>query len=252
MDNEKYIIIGLIVTIAVLAVGISYFFFFQPVEYQTLQISSGSTIEAPKADDAIWQEDENGIRTYSCPSKRVSIISFNSAENLTLVGAGAFAMAREALLAGASDVETYNGYEIKENNLNGTEYYIVNVSSNETHDNIVIGCGDKDILKHMLDSLSLGTPKNVNATPEGGSSASAPVKKNVTKNATADKNKDKNKYSEDDMMSAYYYGYSDGYSDSVDDYNSYYDYGYDSSDQGIDEYTDSGYSGFDTGPQAGY
>ncbi|AMD16690.1 hypothetical protein TL18_00730 [Methanobrevibacter sp. YE315] len=237
MDNEKYIIIGLIAVIAVLAVGISYFLFFQSVEYQTIQISSGSTMEAPKADDVVWQEDENGIRTYACPSKKVSVISYNSADNLTLVGAAAFAMAREALLTGAHDVETYKGYQIKENTLNGTHYYLVNISSNETHDNIIIGCGDMDILKHMLDSLTLGAPKEgVSATPVGSSSASAPVKKNVTKNP----NDDKNMYSQDDLLNAYYFGYSDGYWESTNDYYSYdngysgYDYDYGG---GSDDYT---------------
>ncbi|WP_458456343.1 hypothetical protein [Methanobrevibacter sp.] len=220
MENEKYIIIGLIVAIALLAIGIGYFLFANSVEYQTIQISSGSTIEVPKADDVKWEIDANGIRIYSCPSKRVSVISFNSAENMTLVGAGAFAMAREALMADADMFEIYKSYEIKKNEINGTTFYLVNISSNETHDNIVIGCGDLDILKHMLDSLSLGAPKMVNATLTSSGSVSAPVKKNTTNSSAG-------KFTEEDMMDAYLSGYFDGSWDSYDYSSSYdsYDYG---------------------------
>lgn len=243
MENEKYIIIGLIAAIAVLAIGIGYFFLANSVEYQTIQISSGSTIDVPKADDVKWEIDQNGIRTYSCPSKRVSIISFNSAENLTLVGAGAFAMAREALMADAKNVEVYNSYQIKQNSVNGTPFYLVNISSNVTHDNIVIGCGDLNILKHMLDTLTLGAPKEVNATltSSGSSSAPDPVKKNTTNTSAG-------RFTEADMMDAYSLGYSDAIWDSYDfsSSDSYYDSG---SDHGIDDY--SYYGGFDEGPQAG-
>ena len=237
MEREKYIIIGLVAVIALLAIGLGYFFLTQSVEYQTIQISSGSTIEAPKADDARREEDPNGIRTYTCPSAGVSLISFNSAENLTLVGAGAFAIARDALLANTKNLEIYNGYDIKESSINGTHYYIVNISSSETHDNIVIGSKDLNILKHMLDTLRLGAPDQVNATLTSSGSASAPVK-NVVKNNT-----NKNKYSDDDLMraseDAYLMGYSDGYVDSYYDSSSYYDSGssYDYG-HGIDDYSD--------------
>ena len=239
MENEKYIIIGLIVAIAVLAIGIGYFLLANSVEYQTIQISSGSTIEAPKADDVKWEIDQNGIRTYSCPSKRVSIISFNSAENMTLVGAGAFAMAREALMADAKNVEVYNSYQIKQNSINGTPFYLVNISNNVTHDNIVIGCGDLNILKHMLDTLTLGAPKEVNATPTGTSSAPAPVKKNTTNSSAG-------RFTEADMWNAYFDGYFDGsfdssypYDYSYSDSSSSYDSGY---GHGIDDYSDYGSS----------
>ncbi len=168
MEKNKIIILTLIAVIAVLAVCIGYALMNPQIEYETIHISNGTTIDVPKADDTSWTTDENGIKTYQCPSKHTVMMTFNSQENLNIVGAGAFALAREALMNGATDVENYNSYHIKENTINGTHYYIVNISSNSTHDNIVIGSENLDILKHMVDSLKLGQPaKNeTNATVE--------------------------------------------------------------------------------------
>lgn len=109
-------------------------------------------------------------------------------------------------------------------------FYLVNISSNVTHDNIVIGCGDLNILKHMLDTLTLGAPKEVNATltSSGSSSAPAPVKKNTTNTSAG-------RFTEQDMMDAYRDGYSVGLIES----NYPYDFG---SDSGYDSgYSDGGY-----------
>ena len=229
------IIIALVAILAVILVGIGYMLLNPTVEYQTLQLSNGSSIEAPKAADATWNQDPSGIRTYTCESKHTVVMSFNSQEDLNLVGAGAFAIARDVLMDGAKDVETYKDYHIKENTINKTHYYIVYVSSNETHDNIVIGSDNMDILKHMLDSLELGPPGEgpINATTTE-SSAPAPA-------APTQNNTNKNKYSEDDLMRASQQGYYNGYSDAIDDSYYYDDYGYDS---GYDSYIedDSGVS----------
>ena len=158
MEKNKIIIIALIATIAVLAVCVGYMMLNQQVEYETINISNGTTIEVPKADDASWTKNSTGIKTYSCQSKHTVMLTFNSQEDLSLVGAGAFAIARDALLTGATDVEKYGNNQIKENTINGTHYYIVYISDNSTHDNIVIGSDNLDILKHMVDSLRLGSP----------------------------------------------------------------------------------------------
>ena len=158
MKKNKIIIIALIATIAVLAVCVGYMMLNQQVEYETINISNGTTIEVPKADDASWTKNSTGIKTYSCQSKHTVMLTFNSQEDLSLVGAGAFAIAREVLLTGATDVEKYGNNQIKENTINGTHYYIVYISDNSTHDNIVIGSDNLDILKHMVDSLRLGSP----------------------------------------------------------------------------------------------
>lgn len=240
MEKNNIIIIALIATIAVLGVCIGYALMNPQVEYETINISNGTTIAVPKTNDASWVSNPNGIRTYSCQSKHTVMMTFNSQEDLNLVGAAAFAMARDALINGSTDVEKYKNYQIKENTVNGTHYYITYISNNETHDNIVIGSENLDILKHMLDSLTLGPPGEgvLNATAEQTQSSNpTPVNKSTN-------NDDKKKYSEDDLMRAaeegYYTGYSDGYVDS-----SYYyddvdidstfddeDYYYDDSDSG--------------------
>lgn len=158
MEKNNIIIIALIATIAVLGVCIGYALMNPQVEYETINISNGTTIDVPKANDVSWTVDPNGIKTYACQSKHTVMMTFNSQEDLNLVGAGAFALARDALINGSTDVEKYKSYEIKENTVNGTHYYITYISSNETHDNIVIGSENLDILKHMLDSLRLGPP----------------------------------------------------------------------------------------------
>lgn len=235
MEKNNIIIIALIATIAVLGVCIGYAMMNPHVEYETVHISNGTTIDVPKANDASWVSDPNGIRTYTCESKHTIMMTFNSQEDLNLVGAGAFAMVRDALINGSKDVETYKNYHIKENTVNGTHYYITYISDNTTHDNIVIGSENLDILKHMLDSLILGPPGEgvANATVEQTQSSNpTPVNKSTD---------NKNKYSEDDLMLAaqqgYYYGYSDGYDDSY-----YYDH-YDV-DSSYDDYDDYGYDDY--------
>lgn len=231
--NQKYIIIALIAVISVLAVGIGYMMFNSAVEYQTISLSNGTTMDVPKAGDANWTVNEYGIKMYAATSKKTSVMSFNSEENFNLVGAAGFALARDALINGSSSVETYNGYDIRENTVNGTHYYVVYISNNQTHDNIFMGCGDLDILKHMIDSISFGQPGSSvkNTTVESEPAA-------VSSDVSSD---DKNKYSQDDLRRAsqegYYNGYADGLDDSyIDDYE-YDDYYGSSSD--IETSTDS-------------
>lgn len=226
MEKNKIIIIALVAAIAVLCISIGYLML-NSVQYETINISNGTTIDVPKAADASWTKDGYGIKTYSCQSKHTVMTTFNSQEDWNLVGAAGFAMARDVLMNGAANVENYNGHQIKENTVNGTQYYIVFISNNTTHDNIVIGSDNLDIVKHMIDSLVLGPPG------EGQVNATLQSSQTSTPTQTSDDD-DENKYSEDDLMLAaqegYYTGYSDGYDDSYN-YNDYYeDYDYDDYD----------------------
>lgn len=237
MENEKkYIIIALIVVVLALVAGIAYMMFFNSVEYQTIRLTNGTTLEAPVTDDASWTVNEYGVKMYIAPSAKTSVMSFNSEEDFNLVGAGAFAIARDALLNGSVSVETYKNYDIRQNTLNGTRYYIVSMGNDATHDNIVMGSCDVGILKHMIDSVSFGPPDKAvkNTTSQSQSAASTDIS---TQNSN---NNDKNKYSEDDLMRASQQGYYNGYADGVDD--SYYDYDdyYDFSD--VETTADSYYS----------
>ena len=167
---EKKHVIIIILAIIILLAGSVAFMTLNQTKYQTINISNATTIEAPVADDVSWTVDENGIKTYACPSKHTSLMSFNSEENTGIVGAAAYAQARDSMLEGASDVENYNGYAIKENTINNVKYYIVSTANNSTHDNIVICSESLDILHHMLDSLKYG---NGNAS---STNSTAPVK----------------------------------------------------------------------------
>ena len=208
------------------------------VEYQTLALSNGTTIDAPKADDASWKEQGYGIRMYTSASKKTALTSFNSAENPNLAGAVGLAMARDALMNGSASVEKYKNYDLRENTVNGTHYYMVYISNNQTHDNVFIASENMDILKHMVDSLKFGNPKEVvNAT-----AASQPT---VSNNANTTNNS--NKYSEEDMMRAAEFGYLTGYYDGYD--NSYYYY----DDSGDYDYSDdsSDYSDYSSSSDSG-
>ena len=158
MDRNKIIIIVLLAIIVVLAAGIGYSLLNPTLEYQNVDLSNGTTIDVPKTDDSSFDEDSSGIKTYTCKSKHTTMISLNSQENSNLSEAVAFAGVREALINNAKDVELYKTYQIKENTINDTHYYITYISNNTTHDNIVIASENLDILKHMVNSLILGQP----------------------------------------------------------------------------------------------
>lgn len=232
MVNKKHIIIALLIVILVLIIGIGFSLFSQSnIEYEKINISNGTTIDVPKINDASWTKDSNGIRTYTSPSKHVVMTTFNSAEDFTLVGAAGFAMARDMLLAGSKDVEVYNNYQIKENTINNTHFYIVNISSDVTHDNIIIGSADLNILKHMLDSLVLGSPAKV-ANNDTSDNEVVYVSNNNNKSAD-----DKNKYSEEDLRKASEESYNSGYSDGIDSMTIY-----DSDSSNVETTGDSGSS----------
>lgn len=213
--NKKIIIAILVVILAVLVLLIGFTLFNQSnVQYKTVHISNGTTIEVPSTDDATWTQDESGIKFYNCKSKKVVMNSFNSAEDLSLSGAFGYAAARDLLLSGATTVENYKNFEIKERTINDTHFYIVNIGNDETHDNIIIGSENLDILKHMLDSLVFGEPET--ADVDTGSTTSNNNVAPVTKNTT-----DKKKYTQEDLDRAAAEGYMNGYDDSY--YDNYYD-----------------------------
>lgn len=193
MLDDKYLFYALILLVIALVVGIGLTLFAgSDITYETINISDGTTIEVPQTDDATWTTDENGIKTYQCPSKNVVMNTYNSAENSNLGGDGGFSLTRDVLLDGANDVENYNGYEIKENDINGSHFYVVSIANEPTHDNIVIASEDLDILKHMLDSLVFGSP--------------AVVEENATNttddSSTNDTSKDTSKHSSDNSKSS--------------------------------------------------
>lgn len=246
--DRKYIIIALVAVILALVAGIGYMLFFNhTVEYQTIALSSGTTVEVPKVNDSTWTVNALGIRAYSAPSEKTMVTSFNSAEAANPNGAKAFSAIKEKMFNGSSSVEKYNKRDIKENTINGTHYYMVEISNNKTQDNVILCSENIDILKHMIDSLIFGDPNAANADM-------------VSPAAVSDDGE--NTYSEDELMMAilggYYYGYLNGYSDSYDangydssyDDYSYDDYDYDYESSSSSSYDD--YSDYDSGDDYSY
>lgn len=159
MKLDNYILIPLIIIAIALVVGIGIALTSQSeVTYETLNISGSAMMEVPSTDDVTWTVNENGIKTYQCPSKKVFMNAYNSAEDLSMEGSDGFSLMHNTLFDGAEDVESYHGYNIKENHINGTDYYIVSIGNETTHDNIIVGSEDLDILKHMVDSLVFTAP----------------------------------------------------------------------------------------------
>ena len=234
--DRKYIIIALVAVILALVAGIGYMMFFNhTVEYQTIALSNGTTVEVPKVNDSTWTVNALGIRAYSAPSEKTMMTSFNSAEAANPTGAKVFSAIKEKMFSGSSSVEKYNKRDIKENTINGTHYYMVDISNNKTQDNVILCSENIDILKHMIDSLTFGNPNAANVDMVSPTSVS---------------DNGENTYSEDELMMAilggYYYGYLNGYSDSYDSNgydSSYDDYSYDDYDSGSSSY--SGYDDYD-------
>ena len=230
MERDKqYIVIALIAIILALVAGIGYMIFFNhTVEYQTIALSNGTTVEVPKVNDSTWTVNPLGIRAYTAPSEKTIVTSFNDAEAANPTGAKAFSMVKDKLFNGSKSVEKYKKRNIKQNSINGTNYYMVYISNNKTQDNVIMCSEDMDTLKHMIDTLVFGNP------------AAADTAEMVA--PTVVSNDDENTYSEDDLMMAiqggFYYGYLYGYADSYNDYgNNYYDdYGYYDSYDDYDDY----------------
>ena len=159
MIDSKYILIALVLVILALLVGIGVALFSpSEVTYESLNISGSATIDVPKTDDATWIVNENGIKTYQCPSKKVFMNTYNSAEDYSSSSDEEFGNYLDMWVDSAIDVENYTGYEIKESTINDTHYYIAYIGNETTHDNIIIGSEDLEILKHMLDGLVFVAP----------------------------------------------------------------------------------------------
>ena len=190
MNKNQIIIIILALFIIIAAAGIGFTLFsHKNIEYKTINLSNGTTIEVPISDDATFTKDDVGLKTYFSKSFKTVVTSFNSEEDWDLAGGIAFAGLRDSLISQANILETYNGYTIKETDVNNTHYYVTVVGNNNTHDNILILSSDLDILKHILGSIHFGTPvsKN-NSTAEQNVSTSTPTstENTQTKNKTED------------------------------------------------------------------
>ena len=188
MLEKKQIIIIILIAVIIALAGLVAFTLLNQTQYQTIQISNGTTIDVPKTDDATWSDLGYGIKSYSCESKHFVLTSYNSQENPNLVGGLGFALARDMLLNGSTDVENYHGYQIKENTVNDTHFYIVFVGNDTSHDNIIIGSADLGMLKHVLDTIHFGKPGEAVQANLGITPTSNPTNNTNKNNKTASNN----------------------------------------------------------------
>ena len=235
MLEKKQIIIIILIAVIIALAGLVAFTLLNQTQYQTIQISNGTTIDVPKTDDATWSDLGYGIKSYACESKHFVLTSYNSQENSNLVGGLGFALARDMLLNGSTDVENYHGYQIKENTVNDTHFYIVFVGNDTSHDNIIIGSADLNILKHVLDTIHFGKPGEAVQASLGITPTSKPV--NHTNKTSSSDNAEFGGY---DPVEYYYLlgladGHEEGYWNGYIDGSSYYDY-YDYYDDYYDYY----------------
>lgn len=217
MIDSKYILIALILVILALVIGIGVALLSpSEVTYESLNISSSAAIDVPKTDDATWIVNENGIKAYQSPSKKVFMNTYNSAGDYSFSGDEEFGNDLEMWVDSANDVENYTGYEIKENTINDTHYYMAYIGNETTHDNIIIGSEDLEILKHMLDSLVFAAPAIVEEDE------SSDVEDTYVDESTDDDSEYYDDYSSSSSQSSYSSGsdYSSGSSQHTSDSSS--------------------------------
>lgn len=248
LEKKHIIIIILIITIVILGALVGYTLLNQ-TQYQTIQLSNGTTIDVPKTDDSTWSEIGYGVKTYSCPSKHFSLTSYNSQEYPNIIGAGGFAIARDLLLNGSGDVENYNGYPIKENLINNTRFYIVSAVNESSHDNIIIASEDLGILKHALDTLKYGKAgeaKQANVTATQSVSSSNKPTNNSTDTEDYGGYSPEEYYYQMGLVDGHEQAYWSGYSDGYNDYNYYNYYDYSSADSSSQSSSGSSSSNVET------
>ena len=232
------------VAVIILVGLVAYMVFNQPdVEYQTIAISNGTTIEVPVSNQANTFKDNLGIFYYQDPKYDVNITSWNSQEELSIMGAVDISSKIELQKGGATP-SIENGVPIYYNK--NTDSYCIEVGNNTTHDNILIVCKDKDTLIRIYSSIKFGVSDVSNIANITDSSSSDSSRYVSDENGVFDtvsgkyingqfSGHTKSEASRLKQEMAYNQGYTDGYYDA--DFNSYDDYYY---DEGIDSYSSSG------------
>lgn len=216
MDKNKKIIIALLLVIlAILLAFVAYGFITNSnVQFRSIYVSNATTIDVPASDEAQFVSDDLGIKYYQDPKYDVSIISWNSQEELSITGAVDVATQFE-MQKGGSTPTIENGVPVYYNSATGM--YCIETGNDTTHDNILIMCKDKDMALKIYYSIKYGV-SSINK--DNGAMTPTPVN-------TTNISDDESGYSYDD------YDYDYGY--YYDDYD--YDYGYD--DSQVETTTDS-------------
>lgn len=167
--SKKIIIVLLLIVLAILLFIVANAYFNQNVEYQSIYLSNATTIDVPVSDEAEFVSDDLGIKYYQDPKYDVSIISWNSQEELSIRGAADVAAQFEKQKGGNTPT-IEDGVPIYYNSESGM--YCIEAGNDTTHDNILIMCKDKDMALKIYHSIKFGI-SSINKDA-GGSSINPP------------------------------------------------------------------------------
>ena len=189
MDNNKKIIIGLIILIIAVAIVLVMF---TSVNYERIDITpNGTSIEVPADNKTTYDGEFESVKLWHWD--KGILVTYNSYNdsNLVKVGELGFNTLKEILenaekqnvdgftcyVINADELFEIHLFDVIKVNYNG-KFYCIPLVNQSTHDNILICCNDRDMAVHMAQSVQY---KNV--YPEDAALNSAI---NATKNITGD------------------------------------------------------------------
>ena len=154
MELNKIIIALISVIIILLLCFIGFTLYNQyNIEYETIAISNATTIDVPVSNEAQLLKDDLGILYYQDNKYDVSIISWNSQEELSITGA-VDVTAQFEKQKGGNTPEIVDGVPVFYNKETG--YYCIETGNDTTHDNILIMCKNRDIALKIYHSIKYG------------------------------------------------------------------------------------------------
>ena len=175
MDNEKIIIIGIIILI--IAAGI-IILMLTSVNYERIEITpNGTSIEVPANQTKyggtiesakIWNWKNGILVTYNSHEDKniikVTELGFNSLNKLIKNGEQQDFDGFTGYVINADDLMKITIFDIIKVNYNG-KFYCIPLSNETTHDNIIICCKDKNMAVHMAKSIEYKNvyPNNTSA-----------------------------------------------------------------------------------------
>ena len=147
--EQKYIIIGLVCVIVVLAAGLAYTLFFANTEYVSISlVSGGTTVDIP--DDMTIKSNNNGIQVYE--NANTIVITFNSAgrsDDDIL----AFTNIKNPIFGNASNGNVaITDPTVAGCSLSG-QCNAAYASNDDTQDNVIVISKNNDILDHIIKSI---------------------------------------------------------------------------------------------------
>ena len=155
MDTKKISIIALtIILVALIALGTYLYISNQGPEYQNVHITDTFSLDIPVSDNITNKTISNRINVINDTKNDVIITSFNSAGTSLdemLTDGTQLAATRDAFKVGSEQITIAN-QTVWHNE--GTGYYMVYYTSEQTHDNVVIACKNNDTMAHMISSVN--------------------------------------------------------------------------------------------------